>query len=362
MNAQAPTIIGESAALAQVLGHISKLAAIDRPTLIIGERGTGKELAAERLHFLSPRWDQTFTKINCSAVTETLLESELFGHEAGAFTGATKQHIGRFELTDGGTLFLDELATMSPRLQEKLLRVIEYGEFERVGGQKTLRVDIRLVAATNADLPALANAGLFRWDLLDRLSFEVVQLPPLRERDDDLLELAQHFGIRMCRELGWDYFPGFSAGAIRQLKGHHWPGNIRELKNVVERSLFRAGDTESLITTIVIDPFASKADSSLGADSPSPHQDTPPSRLAAQPSALEQAPAHDPADQPAIIWPIDLKATLQDEELRWLTTAMDASEQRQSEAAALLGLTYDQMRALVRKHRLTTRPRRGSAV
>jgi len=362
MKTQAPTIIGESAALAQALGHISKLAAIDRPTLIIGERGTGKELAAERLHFLSPRWDQTFTKINCSAVTETLLESELFGHEAGAFTGASKQHIGRFELTDGGTLFLDELATMSPRLQEKLLRVIEYGEFERVGGQKTLRVDIRLVAATNADLPALANAGLFRWDLLDRLSFEVVQLPPLRERDDDLLELAQHFGIRMCRELGWDYFPGFSSGAIRQLKGHHWPGNIRELKNVIERSLFRTGDTESLIKTIVIDPFARKADSSVGAGSPSPDQDAPPSRPSAASLAPGQAPAHDSADVPATLWPIDLKATLQAEELRWLTAALDASEQRQSEAAALLGLTYDQMRALVRKHRMTTRPRRNSAV
>ena len=134
MQSQAPTIIGESTALATALDHISRLAGIDRPVLVIGERGTGKELAAERLHYLSPRWNETFTKINCSAVTETLLESELFGHEAGAFTGATKQHLGRFELTDGGTLFLDELATMSPRLQEKLLRVIEYGEFERVGG------------------------------------------------------------------------------------------------------------------------------------------------------------------------------------------------------------------------------------
>ena len=203
MESQAPTIIGESTALATALDHISRLAGIDRPVLVIGERGTGKELAAERLHYLSPRWNETFTKINCSAITETLLESELFGHEAGAFTGATKQHIGRFELTDGGTLFLDELATMSPRLQEKLLRVIEYGEFERVGGQKTLRVDVRLVAATNADLPAMADAGLFRWDLLDRLSFDVVKLPPLREREDDLMELAHHFGMRMCRELGW---------------------------------------------------------------------------------------------------------------------------------------------------------------
>ncbi|GIR69553.1 MAG: sigma-54-dependent Fis family transcriptional regulator [Halieaceae bacterium] len=351
MKTQAPTIIGESAALAQALDHISKLAAIDRPTLIIGERGTGKELAAERLHFLSPRWDQTFTKINCSAVTETLLESELFGHEAGAFTGATKQHIGRFELTDGGTLFLDELATMSPRLQEKLLRVIEYGEFERVGGQKTLRVDIRLVAATNADLPALANAGLFRWDLLDRLSFEVVQLPPLRERDDDLLELAQHFGVRMCRELGWDYFPGFSAGAIRQLKGHHWPGNIRELKNVIERSLFRTGDTESLIKTIVINPFASSRRwLSRGGLALTPPRRPALAGVRRVPLRWGKPLPHDSADVPESMWPIDLKAKLQSEELRWLTAALDASEQRQSEAAALLGLTYDQMRALVRKH------------
>ena len=236
MNSHAPNIIGESPQLAAALDHISRLAAIDRPVLIIGERGTGKELAAERLHYLSTRWDQTFTKINCSAIAETLLESELFGHEAGAFTGATKQHIGRFELTDGGTLFLDELATMSLRLQEKLLRVIEYGEFERVGGQKTLQVDVRLVAATNADLPSLADEGVFRWDLLDRLSFDVVHLPPLRERDDDLYELAQHFSVRMCRELGWDYFPGSRDAAIRQLSAHHWPGNIRELKNVVIRA------------------------------------------------------------------------------------------------------------------------------
>ena len=161
MRDAAPTIIGHSSSLSSALDHVSQLASIDRPTLIIGERGTGKELIAERLHFLSPRWDQAFTKINCSAIAETLLESELFGHEAGAFTGATNKHTGRFELTDGGTLFLDELATMSLRLQEKLLRVIEYGEFERVRGQKTLQVDVRLLGATNADLPAMANTGQF---------------------------------------------------------------------------------------------------------------------------------------------------------------------------------------------------------
>ena len=259
MKRHTPTIIGTSTPLTAALDHISRLASIDRPALIVGERGTGKELAAERLHYLSPRWDQTLTKVNCGAITETLLESELFGHEAGAFTGATKQHAGRFELTDGGTLFLDELATMSTRLQEKILRIIEYGEFERVGGQRTLHVDVRIVAATNADLPALADRGVFRWDLLDRLSFDVVHLPPLRDRERDLLELAQHFSVGMCSEMGWSYFPGFTPAAIACLQSHRWPGNIRELKNVVERSLFRAQNPEDPIHDIIIDPFHDNA-------------------------------------------------------------------------------------------------------
>ena len=341
MQAASPSIIGHSKALSAALDHVSQLATIDRPTLIIGERGTGKELVAERLHFLSPRWDQAFTKINCSAIAETLLESELFGHEAGAFTGATKKHIGRFELTDGGTLFLDELATMSLRLQEKLLRVIEYGEFERVGGQTTLQVDVRIVGATNADLPTMANAGTFRWDLLDRMSFEVVHLPPLRERDNDLLELAEHFAIRMCRELGWKYFPGFSETALTQLASHHWPGNIRELKNVVERSLFRAKETEKPIEQIVIDPFVSATSAQKSAEDTGAIE-------------AEQAPEKDAAQ-----WPMDLKALIMGVERTWLMNALNKSGQRQKEAAALLGLNYNQIRALVRKHGLLTRPSRN---
>ena len=348
MESQAPTIIGESTALATALDHISRLAGIDRPVLVIGERGTGKELAAQRLHYLSPRWNETFTKINCSAVTETLLESELFGHETGAFTGATKQHIGRFELTDGGTLFLDELATMSPRLQEKLLRVIEYGEFERVGGQKTLRVDVRLVAATNADLPAMADAGLFRWDLLDRLSFDVVTLPPLREREDDLMELAHHFGMRMCRELGWDYFPGFTQSAVQQLRSHHWPGNIRELKNVVERSLFRATEAGHPVRQIVINPFHQGDDTTQRAAKPTQLVFAPEKHPAVE--GPEQATA--PQSSSGETWPIDLKQRLNDEELSWLERALDTAHQRQNDAAKLLGLNYNQMRALVRKHGL----------
>ena len=373
MERQTPTIIGTSAPLIAALDHISRLASIDRPALIVGERGTGKELAAERLHYLSPRWDQTLTKVNCGAITETLLESELFGHEAGAFTGANKQHAGRFELTDGGTLFLDELATMSTRLQEKLLRVIEYGEFERVGGQRTLHVDVRIVAATNADLPALADRGVFRWDLLDRLSFDVVHLPPLRDRELDLQELAQHFSVRMCTELGWSYFPGFTPAAIACLQGHHWPGNIRELKNVVERSLFRAQNPEDPIHDIIIDPFHDNAagrvipvDSSAqlgdGHDTArdithgftrDKNRDTHHGKTYDNESASSKV-----ARSGNRGWPISLKSRLQEEERRWLAAALEESGQRQNDAASLLGLSYHQMRALVRKHQLHTRPRR----
>ena len=373
MKRQTPTIIGTSAPLIAALDHISRLASIDRPALIVGERGTGKELAAERLHYLSPRWDQTLTKVNCGAITETLLESELFGHEAGAFTGANKQHAGRFELTDGGTLFLDELATMSTRLQEKLLRVIEYGEFERVGGQRTLHVDVRIVAATNADLPALADRGVFRWDLLDRLSFDVVHLPPLRDRELDLQELAQHFSVRMCTELGWSYFPGFTPAAIACLQGHHWPGNIRELKNVVERSLFRAQNPEDPIHDIIIDPFHDNAagrvipvDSSaqLG-DGHDTARDTAhgftrdKNHLKHHGNPRDSESASSKVARPGNSeWPISLKSRLQEEERRWLAAALEESGQRQNDAASLLGLSYHQMRALVRKHQLHTRPRR----
>jgi psp operon transcriptional activator len=364
MKRHTPTIIGTSTPLTAALDHISRLASIDRPALIVGERGTGKELAAERLHYLSPRWDQTLTKVNCGAITETLLESELFGHEAGAFTGATKQHAGRFELTDGGTLFLDELATMSTRLQEKILRIIEYGEFERVGGQRTLQVDVRIVAATNANLPALADRGVFRWDLLDRLSFDVVHLPPLRNREQDLLELAQHFSVGMCSELGWSYFPGFTPAAIACLQSHHWPGNIRELKNVVERSLFRAQNPEDPIHDIIIDPFHDAAakvslldtraqlDDGQRTAQGSPH-DQNHDKTHDNQGASSNATHPDNTE-----WPISLKSRLQEEERHWLAAALEHSGQRQNHAASLLGLSYHQMRALVRRHQLHTRPRR----
>jgi psp operon transcriptional activator len=329
-------MIGNSAALASALDQVSLLAAINRPVLIIGERGTGKELAADRLHFLSGRWDAPLLKTNCAAIAEALLESELFGHEPGAFTGATGTHIGRFERADGGTLFLDELGTMSMRLQEKLLRLVEYGEFERLGGQRTLQVDVRVVAATNADLPALAKEGKFRPDLLDRLSFDVVHLPPLRQRPEDIAELAEHFAIQMSSELGWEYFPGFSAGAMETLEGHAWPGNVRELKNAVERSLHRWGDGHNAVGEIVIDPFVA------------PWQDV-----------AQRPDTEDPATVPSVATPSgDFQAHMEALERRLLKQSLAQNGDNQRRTAEALGLSYDQMRGMVRKHGLSRR-RRG---
>ena len=356
MNAAPTNIIGQSAALAAALDHVSSLAQIDRPVLVLGERGTGKELIAERLHFLSSRWSNTLIKVNCGAITETLLESELFGHEAGAFTGASKTHIGRFERADGGTLFLDELGTMSMRLQEKLLRLIEYGEFERVGGQRTINVDVRVIAATNADLRKMADRGEFRWDLLDRLTFDVVDLPPLRRRPEDVDELAHHFAVKFCAELGWTLFQGFSDEALNTLQSHDWPGNVRELKNVVERSIYRWGEREDPVDTIVIDPYptdmremqASQAPTSASGPSEEAH------------AAGEDAPARPlpEATQPEQL-PTDLTGWMQAKEKAFLVASLAANDQHQGRAAEQLGLTYDQMRGLMKKHGLRTRRRRG---
>lgn len=250
-------LLGEANSFLEVLEQVSRLAPLDKPVLVIGERGTGKELIASRLHFLSSRWQGPFISLNCAALNENLLDSELFGHEAGAFTGASKRHPGRFERADGGTLFLDELATAPMLVQEKLLRVIEYGELERVGGSQPLQVNVRLVCATNADLPQMVEDGLFRADLLDRLAFDVVQLPPLRERQSDIMLLATQFAIQMCRELGLPLFPGFSERAAMTLQNYRWPGNIRELKTWLNaRSTATAAASASWII-LLLTPSAS---------------------------------------------------------------------------------------------------------
>jgi len=239
---QKQPIIGEAPAFLEMLEHVSRAAPLAKPVLVVGERGTGKELVASRLHFLSERWEQPLVKVNCAALTESILESELFGHEAGAFTGAVRKHVGHFERADGGTLVLDELATVPMRTQEKILRVIEYGEFERVGGSETLQVDVRIVGSTNEDLQARVGDGRFRADLLDRLAFDVITVPPLRERPDDILPLAYTFAVNMTAELRRAYFPGFTARTASTLLRHHWPGNVRELKNAVERGAILADE------------------------------------------------------------------------------------------------------------------------
>jgi psp operon transcriptional activator len=328
MAAEQDRLLGESPAFLQILEEVSQAAPLEKPVLIVGERGTGKELIAARLHFLSDRWEGQFLKMNCAAISDSLLESELFGHEAGAFTGATRTHHGRFERAHGGTLFLDELATTSALVQEKLLRVIEYGEFERVGGTKTLQCDVRLVAATNEDLPRLAEQGKFRYDLLDRLAFDVLTLPPLREREDDILLLAEHFAITMATELGREYFAGFSGAARDALMAHPWPGNVRELKNVVERCVYRSHPDEE-VDEVIFDPFES------------------PYRPAPQ-SSQEQSPA--PAA--SYEFPLDLKETVRELEIDLINRALDNSKHNQRKAAELLKLTYHQLRGYLKKYEL----------
>lgn len=317
-------LLGEANSFIEVLEQVSHLAPLDKPVLVIGERGTGKELIANRLHYLSTRWQGPFISLNCAALNENLLDSELFGHEAGAFTGAQKRHPGRFERADGGTLFLDELATAPMLVQEKLLRVIEYGELERVGGSQPLQVNVRLVCATNADLPRMVSEGTFRADLLDRLAFDVVQLPPLRERQSDIMLMAEHFAIQMCREIGLPLFPGFTAEAKETLLHYRWPGNIRELKNVVERSVYRHGTSDYPLNEIVIDPFR---------------------RHAAPPLAQETR-------HTSVTLPLDLREFQQQQEKEFLQTSLQQAKFNQKKAAELLGLTYHQLRALLKKHQI----------
>lgn len=335
---QSPQLIGEDPAWLAAQEHVSRLAPMDRPCLIIGERGTGKELIGERMHFLSRRWDGPFVKVNCAALSEQLLDSELFGHERGAFTGATERRLGRFELANGGTLFLDEIATASLQVQEKLLRVVEYGEFQRLGGEKVLSTDVRVVAATNVDLPSKAAVGEFRADLLDRLAFDVVTLPPLRARPADISLLADFFARRMAREMAED-FPGFAPSAIAAMEAHAWPGNVRELRNFAQRITYRAIAGHSLepvqFDLAALDPFESPW--------------RPAATLAATPD--RPAPSNTVASAPP---PPVLDIPFEDQirlfETSLIDTALSAHEGHQGKAAKTLGLSYHQFRGLLKKY------------
>jgi Nif-specific regulatory protein len=235
-------IIGSSGALEKVLGVVRKVAKSNTTVLVRGETGTGKELIAGGIHHNSHRASRNFIKVNCAALQENLLESELFGHEKGAFTGADKQRIGRFEQADGGTLFLDEIGDMSANTQAKILRVLQEHEFERLGGTRTIKVDVRLIAATNRDLTTMVESGAFREDLYYRLNVVTIEMPPLRERKEDVAALATFFIKRFSGELK-KKIEGLDADAQKLLMRYHWPGNIRELENAIERAMLLADGT-----------------------------------------------------------------------------------------------------------------------
>jgi len=322
--------LGQSEPFLEFQERLSRAAPINRPVLLIGERGTGKELAAARLHYLSNRWQAPMVALNCAALSPSLIESELFGYEKGAFTGALQRRFGRFESADRGTLFLDEIGSIPLEVQEKILRVVEYNVFERVGSSESIEVDVRIIAATNADLKDLVRKNRFKQDLLDRLSFEVLFLPPLRERKEDIALLAAHFAGRMALELGRDEIPVFSDEAIEALEKHPWPGNIRELKNVIERAVYRSDAVR--IIDIDFHPFHS------------PHENLV-SPVSIKAHSIETAPAD------ANLWLNQpLKAAVWELKAKMLEASLRKAKYNQKKAARILGLTYHQFRGLYRQY------------
>ncbi len=305
----------EGAGLVKVLEQVARVAKVPRPVLLLGERGTGKELVAWEIHRRSPRAEGPFVAFNCAAVPETLIESELFGHEKGAFTGATAKKPGRFELADGGTLFLDEIADMSEAFQAKVLRALEYQRFERVAGSQSVEVDVRVVAATNADLDRRMADGKFRRDLYDRLAFEVIRIPPLRDRKRDIPELASHFLIRFADEAGTRPRE-VAPEAAEVLCAYDYPGNVRELRHIVERAAFRC-DEPALSCEAV---------------------------MAALPTTGPGEPA-----RPASGTFADRVAQMEKD---LLLGALRSNQYSQKTAADSLGLTYDQFRHMFRKYGL----------
>lgn len=321
--------IGESQVFLDLLEQVSDLAKINRPVLILGERGTGKELVAHRLHYLSPRWEEPLVSLNCGAFQDELLSSELFGHEKGAFTGAHERKTGRIERAEGGSLFLDELANSNPRFQELMLRVLEQGEYERVGGSKTLDTDIRVIAATNIEAQQLYAEELVRKDLLDRLSFAVLQMPPLRQRREDIPLLMDHFCSQFVEEMHWSRKPNFSPEVMGEVMEYHWPGNIRQLKNTIERSLFYAKGED--VTSIVWSPF----------------------KYADHKITAETAPEMEKSVLPN--FPMDLKKEQNEHEMKLMQQAFEQAHGNHKEASACLSLSYHQWRAMLKKHGLQSK-------
>ena len=311
-------IVSVSPKIQEILRQVEQIASIPRPVLIRGERGTGKELIAAALHSGGARAERPFVTLNCAALSESLLESELFGHEKGAFTGASDLRRGRFEAANGGTLFLDEIGNTTLGFQQNLLRVIEYQEFERIGGSATIKVDVRVVAATNADLEATIADGRFRADLYDRLKFSEIELPPLRQRREDIRPLVEFFSLELAREVPSVRALEFSEEALLLLESYSWPGNVRELKFAVERALCVAGGERV---------GAEELPAEIGGEGVSGTSgDTAQGTFDDQATGFERG---------------------------ILRRALQESDNSQKDAAASLGLSYDRFRHLLRKHGLT---------
>ncbi len=348
MAALPPQPIGQSQSYLAVLDRVSDSAVLERPVLIVGERGTGKELIAKRLHFLSPRWEKVFITVNCAAFTDARLDEELFGQ---SFLDGRDDTNGKFYHADEGTIFLDNVDQVSPRLQEKLMAAVEYGRYEARGEHSEQEVDVRVIAASAVDLPAAVARGDFRADLLDRLAFEVLTLPPLRARKDDILPLADHFGRKIAAELGADRFPGFTAEASESLLTRNWVGNVRELKAVIERNTAQAWLADETLSNPIgggmsgplqFDPFES------------PH------RL--RDHAAQSAPIHPPfpleiplppeTEIVAEIVSTDFQGRVLAFERKLIDEAMRTTSNHQGKAAERLNLSYHQFRGLMRKHGL----------
>ncbi len=345
-----PEALGQSEAFLAFQEQISRVAPIDRPVLILGERGTGKELAALRLHFLSKRWHHPLITLNCAALTPSLIESELFGYEKGAFTGAEKQRAGRFEQANGGTFFLDEIGNIPMVVQEKILRVVEYGSFERVGASRPIQTDVRIVAAANVDLAIMAEQGRFKQDLLDRLSFEVVFVPPLRCRKGDITLLAEHFAGRMAFELNHELTPQFSQSALAALESYDWPGNVRELKNVVERAVYQSQN--GWIDDISFDPFIS-AWGRLPLPAPLKSAQVAKQKALPKEEISPLKPSKATLNLPVTeLLQSPLKEAMAILERYRLKQAMSDARYNQKRAATFLGLSYHQFRRLKKKHGL----------
>ncbi len=313
--------IGESEEYLVMQDKIALLAQVDRPVLVIGERGTGKEKASRRLHYMSSRWDGPLVTLNCASLPSSLIESELFGYEKGAFTGAINTRKGRFEEADGGTLFLDEIGLIPLSVQEKILRVVEYGTFERIGSSETRKVNVRIIGATNADLKKMCLEGKFKEDLLDRLSFDVIFVPPLRRRGNDILLLAENFAFRMAHECGRTYSPYFSDGVKKALLSYSWPGNIRELKNTIERAVYKSTNAE--ITEVVFNPFEN------------PY--------------IEKE--KDDEDDPFSSYSLEeFEKAREDLDLSFIRRSLIENDNNQKKAAESLCLSYDQFRGIYRKY------------